>query len=142
VTQSDYRPPSNMVTETFWEATHDRRLLLQRCRDCALPVHHPREACPRCLGQDLDWFECEGRGVLHAVSVHHRPFEVMDRTECPYVVALVDLDEGVRFLADLVGPGSLDAAAGDRVELTWKQVADGFHLPMFVLVDAVGGRVA
>jgi uncharacterized OB-fold protein len=115
---------------------------VQRCRDCSLPVHHPREACPRCLGQDLDWFESSGRGVIHAVSIHYRPFEVMEGTECPYVVALVDLDDGVRYLANLVGSGSCDAAAGDRVQLTWAPVADGFHLPMFVVEDEAGGDVA
>ena len=139
MTQSDYRPPRKPLTEPFWAATRDRRLLLQRCEDCDLPVHHPREACPRCLGQNLGWFESTGQGAVHAVSVHHRPFEVMDATECPYVVAFVDLDDGVRFLANLIGSGSREASAGDRVELTWKPIADGLHLPMFVLAGAEGG---
>jgi uncharacterized OB-fold protein len=136
VTQADYRPPANPTTEPFWEATRARRLLLQHCRDCRRPVHHPREACPHCLGHDLDWAESHGGGVVHAVSVHHRPFEVMDADECPYVVAFVDLDDGVRYLSNIVGPGRLDASVGDRVSLAWTAVADGYHLPVFTLVSA------
>ncbi len=48
-------------------------------------------------------------------------------------MALVDLDEGVRTLTNIVGVGSEAAAVGDRVEVAWEPLADGRHLPVFVL---------
>ncbi|MEU8825361.1 OB-fold domain-containing protein [Streptomyces sp. NPDC048636] len=135
MSQTDYLPPARPATAPYWEATRSRVLVLQRCRACGLLIHHPREACPNCLGQDFAWQASTGRGVVHAVSVHHRPFEVMGPEECPYVVAFVELDEGVRFLSNIVGADRLAAAAGDRVRLVWKPVAEGYHLPVFARED-------
>jgi uncharacterized OB-fold protein len=51
--------------------------------------------------------------------------------DCPYVVAFVDLDDGVRFLANVVEADLDRVEVGDRVELAWVPVADGYHLPAF-----------
>jgi uncharacterized OB-fold protein len=131
VTQSEFLPTPSEATRPYWEGTRERRLLLQWCPSCQRHVHHPREACPGCLGQDLQWVESAGTGTVHAASVHHRPFEAMSAEDCPYVVAFVDLDEGVRFLSNVVDADPGTVRAGDRVELTWRAVADGYHLPVF-----------
>jgi uncharacterized OB-fold protein len=131
VSQADFRPRPTDATGPYWAGTRERRLLLQWCADCGRFVHHPREACPGCLGTNLTWRESRGGGAVHALSVHHRPFEAMGPEDCPYVVAFVDLDEGVRFLANLVGAAPESFAVGDRVALTWTPVADGYHLPAF-----------
>jgi uncharacterized OB-fold protein len=131
MSQSDFRPQPTDATGPYWAGTRDRRLLLQWCDDCGGWVHHPREACPRCLGTNLSWRESAGTGAVHAVSVHHRPFEAMSAQDCPYAVAFVDLDDGVRFLANLVDAAPPSFAVGDRVELTWRPDADGYHLPAF-----------
>ncbi|MEU9706704.1 OB-fold domain-containing protein [Streptomyces sp. NPDC047981] len=131
--QTDFLPPSRPATAPYWEATRSRSLVLQRCQVCASLVHHPREACPNCLGQEFSWEPSTGTGSIHAVSVHHVPYGVMTRADCPYVVAFIDLDDGIRFLSNIVGPRRLSAAVGDRVRLTWKPVADGYHLPLFEL---------
>lgn len=140
MSQAAFRPAPSEATRPYWEATRDRRLLLQWCPSCRAHVHHPREACPRCLGQDLTWVESAGGGVVHAASVHTRPFGAMGAEDCPYVVAFVDLDDGVRFLANVVAPDPGQVRVGQRVELTWVPVADGYHLPAFRPADAPGGR--
>ncbi|MFD5574485.1 Zn-ribbon domain-containing OB-fold protein [Streptomyces cadmiisoli] len=139
MSQTDFLPPDRPATAPYWDATRSRTLLLQRCGPCGQLIHHPREACPRCLAQDFVWGASTGRGSVHAVSVHHRPFEVMDAGECPYVVAFVDLDEGVRFLSNIVGADRLTASPGDRVRLVWKPVAGGHALPQFE-VDRTADR--
>lgn len=131
MSQASFRPRPTDATGPYWDATRDRRLVLQWCLDCEAFVHHPREACPRCLGQNLTWRESAGAGTVHALSVHYRPFGAMSNEDCPYIVAFIDLDEGVRFLANLVEVKPEDAAVGDRVELTWIPVAEGYHLPAF-----------
>jgi uncharacterized protein len=131
VSRADFRPTPTDATGPYWAATRERRLLLQWCPACAAHVHHPREVCPRCLSRELDWRESAGTGTVHALSVHHRPFEAMTAEDCPYVVAFVDLDDGVRFLANLVDAPVDSHAVGDRVTLTWVPVGDGYHLPAF-----------
>lgn len=131
MSRRSWTPPISDATSPYWEATRSRELLLQRCARCGQFIHHPREACPTCLSRELTWQTSTGSGVVHASSIHRRPFPPMDAEDCPYVVAFVDLDEGVRFLANVVDVEPEHVCRGMRVRLTWTLVADGYHLPQF-----------
>jgi uncharacterized OB-fold protein len=136
--QSDFTPSPSEATQPYWDATKEQRLVLQRCESCDRYVHHPREACPSCLGAELSWVQATGSGTIHALSVHTVPFEAMGKEDCPYVVAFIDLDEGVRFLSNVVGEARTEARAGDRVQLAWQPVQSGYHLPVFVPTSESG----
>ena len=116
-------------SEPFWEASRDRRLVLQWCTECDQPVHYPRSFCPRCNGSSLEWREASGLGTVHAVTVEHRP-ETMGGQE-PYAVALVDLDEGARLMANVVGCPPERATIGLRVRAVWEALEDGRNLVLF-----------
>jgi hypothetical protein len=129
---SDFKriePPTTEVAEPFWDATRDGRLLLQWCTDCGVPVWYPREVCPGCLGSGLEWRETGGQGVVYACTVEHTA--QTPALEAPYVVALVELDEGVRLLSNVVGCPPDQVAVGDRVRVTWEPLSDGRQLPLF-----------
>src|SRR5207247_1661829 len=93
-------PPTTETTAPFWDATRERRFLLQWCTACEAPVFYPRDVCPRCLGTALDWREASGRGTVYAVSVQHRAANPTMSERVPYAVALVDLEEGVRIMSN------------------------------------------
>ncbi len=126
-----FEPPESHEAEPFWAATRDRRLVLQWCRTCEAPIHYPREACPRCLGDELEFRPAAGCGIVYAVSVMPKPANPLMTGREPYAVALVDLDEGVRMMSNIVGvePGSVDV--GMEVRVTWERLSDGRHLPLF-----------
>ena len=124
-----FEPPISEVAEPFWDATHQGRLLLQWCTACERPVWYPREVCPRCLGSTLEWRESQGRGVVYACTVEHKA--QTRALEAPYVVALVELDEGVRLLSNVVGCPPDRVTVGDRVRVTWEPLSDGRRLPLF-----------
>lgn len=126
-----FEPRSTEVSEPFWRATRERRLIMQWCRSCEQVVFYPREVCPCCLGSDLEWRDSQGTGTVYAFSVHYRTGspEMMDRT--PYVVALVDLTEGARLMTNIVGCDPDDIGVGMGVQVTWELLADGRHLPLF-----------
>jgi hypothetical protein len=123
--------PATAVSAPFWDATRSQRLILQWCRACARPVHYPRELCPRCLGDDLEWREASGRGAVYACSVMHQAGNPMMQEEVPYPVALVELDEGVRMMTNIVGTAPDDVRIGMRVAVTWEPLTDGRNLPLF-----------
>jgi uncharacterized OB-fold protein len=125
------QPPITEASAPFWEATRSKRLLAQRCADCGTWVWYPRTACTACLSPELRWTEIAGRGIVYAVSVHHRPGvpELKDRT--PYAVALVELDEGVRMLSNVVNCAPDAVQVGQRVVASWEPLADGRHLVVF-----------
>lgn len=128
---SRFEPPESEATAPFWTATRDRRLVLQWCRSCEAPIHYPREVCPSCLGDDLEFRDASGRGTVYAVSVMPKPANPLMAGREPYAVALVDLAEGVRLLTDVVGVDPWTVAVGTAVEVTWEPLSDGRHLPLF-----------
>jgi len=127
------QPPTSPAAEPFWDATRRRQLVVQWCTTCERPIHFPREACPRCLGAALEFRPSTGRGAIYAISVMPVPANATMAGREPYLVALVDLDDGVRMMSNIVGDGALDAQIGAAVSIEWEPLADGRHLPLFVL---------
>lgn len=122
-------PPVTPTTETFWEATRERRLILQWCPACNRAIFFPRDVCPSCLGPDLEWRPASGKGRVYSYTVEYRPQN--PNLAAPYTVALIDLDEGVRVMSNLVNCPPEAAAVDLPVTVTWEELSDGRHLPMF-----------
>ena len=99
-------PSATPLSEPFWEATRSKQLLVQRCEECGAAVWYPRERCSSCLGDQLRWTESTGDGTVYAFNVMRRPGNPMMADEVPYVLALVDLDEGYRMATNIVGCGA------------------------------------
>ncbi len=129
-----FRPPTSPASEPFWEATREPRFVIQWCVPCDRPIHFPREACPGCLGTDLDFRAASGRAVVYAVSVMAKPANPTMDGRGPYVVALVELAEGVRMLTNVITPDPYSVVVGDAVTVAWEPLTDGRHLPVFVPV--------
>ena len=93
--------------------------------------------CPGCWGGELSWQPMSGSGTLWTFTEVHVPF--YDDTwaeDVPYVVAVVELDEGPRLLANLVAPDMASLAIGDRVEATFEDRPEHVTLPMFQVVPS------
>mgnify|MGYP006177050379 CR=1 FL=1 len=60
---SDDTERANVVvlSEPFWRATKDHKLMLQRCANGHV-FYYARTHCPECLSRDTEWFEASGRG--------------------------------------------------------------------------------
>jgi uncharacterized OB-fold protein len=110
-------PVPDAVTRPFWDGVAEGVLRIQRCRGCDRHVFYPRAVCPFCMDADLEWMEASGAGVVHSFTVVHRaPPDYRD--EVPYVVALVDLAEGVRMMTRLVDVAPDRVTVGMPVEVT------------------------
>ncbi|MCO5992252.1 Zn-ribbon domain-containing OB-fold protein [Actinoallomurus rhizosphaericola] len=94
-------PRPSALTAPYWEACQRGELAVQRCRGCGRRVHLPEPACPYCGGTDLPYETVSGRGSVHTFSVVHRAF--LPGFEVPYVIAWIDLEEGVRAFGGVVG---------------------------------------
>src|SRR5690242_12608965 len=99
-----WQPPRpDADTRPYWAAAADGVLLLQRCTACATRRFYPRLLCPECHSDDHTWQEASGRGSVYSYSVVHRAPSPALQGEAPYVVALIDLDEGVRMFSRVLG---------------------------------------
>ncbi|HSB94911.1 MAG TPA: OB-fold domain-containing protein [Spongiibacteraceae bacterium] len=84
----------------FWEGVKEGRLLIQQCSDCSALRQPPGPMCPHC--QSLQWHakQASGRGTVYSWIVSRHPTE-LDAN--PRIVALIDLEEGVRMVSNLRG---------------------------------------
>jgi acetyl-CoA acetyltransferase/uncharacterized OB-fold protein len=129
--QTRFAPPESDAGAPFWEATRARRLVLPWCTACERPHWFPRDACPHCLGDTIVWREASGRGVVHACSTMPKAALPGLVGHVPYVVALVDLAEGVRVMTNVVGCPADEVHVGQAVAATWEALEDGRHLLVF-----------
>lgn len=125
------QPQANADSLPYWNAARERRLLIRRCKACGERHFMPRHLCPYCWSDQLEWVESKGIGQIHSYSVVHRAPTAMFSAAAPYVIALVDLDEGVRMFANVVGADALEVTIGDRVRVTFEDRGDGAMLPQF-----------
>jgi uncharacterized protein len=125
-------PEPSEVTEGFWAAARQGRLVIQRCDSCGVLRHYPQPRCPHCLSTGWDWTEIAGRGVIHSFTVTHQAFHPSWADRVPYVVATVELDDGVRMVTDLDEPAEA-VAIGAPVEVFFDCIDEGHTLPRFRL---------
>ena len=129
---SRIEPPVTSLAEPYWEATRRKELLAQRCAACHRFVWYPREACPGCLSTDLDWTPVMGTGTIYTFNVMRKPGNPMMGDEVPYVIALVDLEEGIRMTTNIVDADPRALRCEQPVEVDWSvELSDGRRLPVF-----------
>lgn len=110
----------------FWNGCAAGELRYQRCRACAAVLSYPRAFCPHCGATDLEWRKSRGSGTVYALTRVERAPSDEFRALAPYVIVLVDLDEGYRMMAH----GAPGLSIGARVQVTFFE-HEGRHLPRF-----------
>lgn len=108
---------------TFEQGLAAGRLTYQQCTHCGRVQVYPRTHCAQCHHGDLAWMASAGRGTLVSHTTVHRPANPAFRERAPYVLALVDLDEGFRVMTNIDPIRPL--AIGDAVEIGVAPDADG-----------------
>lgn len=117
------RPAVNRDTEYFWEGCRQGELRIQRCGGCGLLRHPPGPMCPECGATKPKYLVSDGYGVVYSYVVHHHP--QVPGKQTPFVIALIELDEGVRMLGELAGEPSI----GLPVEVVFTKVDDELTMP-------------
>lgn len=122
-------PSTSPDTQFFWDGVKERRLLIQRCRGCGRLRHPPRPMCPHCNSLAWDTVESSGRGEVYSFVMPQHPRYPW--FEYPYIVALVQLDEGTRIVSNLHDVRPEDVTIGMRVEVCYEELDGGLVLPLF-----------
>jgi len=125
-------PDATPETREFWEGAKRHELRIQRCNACGRAYFYPRPFCPHCSSKDVEWFTASGKGKLHTYIINHRPaYGFQDAV--PYVIAIVELDEGPRMMTNIVGvePAPENLPIDMPVEVSWQQESDEVTLPLF-----------
>lgn len=124
-------PIANPDSQAYWDGARQDRLLIRKCMSCGEVHFLPRHMCPACWSTDLNWVEASGRGTIHSYTVIHRAPLPEFADKVPYVIALIDLEEGPRMMTNILGEDALDARIGDAVEVCFEVRGDGAKVPQF-----------
>ena len=108
----------------FWAAVNESRFLIQHCCDCKQTQFYARSICTHCKGNRLEWKESSGSGKVASFSIVHRaPLDAF-RADAPYVLALLDLEEGVRFMCNVINCDPGTVKIGDAVKVVYEDRAN------------------
>ena len=122
-------PETDGMASAFWAGAAEKRLLIQRCKDCGSFQHYARPRCLSCNGRNLEMVEAGGRGQIYSfTAVQRSPYEDLPS---PYIVALVRLQEGVVMLSHIVDCSPGEIRCDQEVELKFQEIADGVSVPVF-----------
>ena len=123
-------PLPDADTAEYWRAAHEGRLLVQRCTACTKAQLYPRDRCRHCRGE-VRWEEASGRGTVYSFTVVRQNYIRPFRDWIPYVVALVDLEEGPRVMTNVVGCDPGEVHIGMPVRARFEVVSDAAGIALF-----------
>jgi len=122
-------PQPTSLSRPHWDGCRDGVLRVQKCSACETIVFIPQPICTGCQGDTLEWIDSSGRGTIYSYTIVHRP--PRPAFEVPYVVAIVELEEGWHMLTNVIGCKPGDIRVGMPVCVAFRRMSEEITLPMF-----------
>ena len=125
--------PITPETKPFWDGLREGKLMIPRCGDCGRPFFYPRIVCPHCQSRNVGWMQASGRGTLYSFEIAYQTISRTFKVKPPYVLAMVELEEGPRMLSNLVNvePDPKKIRCEMPVEIVYSKLTDEVTLPLF-----------
>jgi uncharacterized OB-fold protein len=127
-------PKPTPWSQFFWDKCKEGKLYVQQCKDCKENIFFPKLYCPFCLSKDLTWFQASGKGRIYSFIVVYSYQPTAFDEDVPYVVAVIDLQEGVRMMSNIVDCDPEEVLCDAAVEVVFDPVTEDFTLPKFRLI--------
>lgn len=124
----------------FWKGLQDETVVLQQCDVCSQWVFYPRNHCPRCLETSLTWREVSGKGFLYSFTVARQPTAPHFADEVPQLLAIVELEQGVRMTSTLIHVEPAKLRVGLPLEPYFDHVSEEVTLLRFTSRSAEAGE--
>jgi len=123
-------PSSTDASQPFWEGCSLGVVRLRHCPACKLYYAPPRAICS-CGNARMTWVDASGHGKVFSYTIVHRAPDPAFKADLPYVIAIVELDEGAKLLSNVVGCPPDKVSVGMPLEACCQEVAAGIGLPRF-----------
>ena len=116
-------PKPTATTQPFWDGVKDGKLLVQYDPDSDSWQFYPRAISMKTGKRNLEWREASGTGTVYSFTETYVPMAGFE-DRVPYLLAMVDLDEGVRILANLVNVTADAVSIGMKVKVAFEKITD------------------
>lgn len=115
----------------FFEGARRGILMVQKCDQCGALRFPAHELCSKCLSSRASWVPVSGRGEIFSFNIMHQVYHPAFAAEVPYAVVVVKLEEGLKFISNLLGVKPHEIRIGLPVEVTFERAGDGVMVPQF-----------
>jgi uncharacterized OB-fold protein len=124
-------PEPTAFTKPFWDAAREHRLVIQRSKKTGQYVFYPRNVSPFGSDDELEWVEVSGRATVYSYTIARRPTAPQWADHGPYVIAIVQLEEGPHMTANIVDCQPEAVKVGMPVVATYDDVTPEVTLVQF-----------
>ena len=127
-------PEVNTLTRPFWDSCNKHELRMQFCKMCNDWIWYPKAWCPSCGNREtLEWRRLSGNGTVYSFTVIR---QVIDNSpafqaDLPFVIGLIELEEGPRIYLNATGAKPEEVAIGDKVSVYFEDATAEISLPKF-----------
>ena len=113
----------------FWEFCQEKKLVFQKCKNCG-KIRWPYSiACPECYSFDYEYYESKGIGKIYTYAIFHMAFDKKFKDKVPYVIAVIELENGVKFLSNIINTTFEKIECNKDVKLVWDN-----NIPKFEVI--------
>ena len=133
MTQPSPQRPAPLIAASakpYWDAARDGVLLVAYCAECGHLTQYGRPFCEVCLAAPMSWRPASGTGHVYSYTVIRRSRDPFFAERVPYVLGIVELDEGIRMLTEIVGLAPDDVRIGMPVRVCFEPAGD-CSVPLF-----------
>jgi uncharacterized protein len=124
-------PAPTPVTAPYWDGLKEGRIRVQKCLDCDEWVFYPRSRCSHCLSDRLEWRDVSGDATLYTFTIARQPTSPHFAQDVPQLLAVVELEGGIRMTTTLVRVEESDIRVGMRLKPWFDRVNDEITLLRF-----------
>ena len=118
-------------TKVFWDGCKKGELIIQQCNSCNEYQFYPRGICSNCWTTDIKWVHSTGRGKVWTYTITYQNRTPGFAEDVPYVLALVELEEGVKMFTNIIECDPKEVKIGMDVEVTFVRANNFITIPYF-----------
>jgi uncharacterized OB-fold protein len=137
-----FLPHPSPTSRVYWEGCRKHQLLIQHCSACGHYQFYPRSFCTCCMAREPAWEQASGLGTVASWTVVRRPVSEAYAAQTPYVIALIELDEGPVMMSQVTGCDVDGVRSGMRVEVAFEAWSEQVTMPVFRLAQPAAPAAA
>jgi uncharacterized protein len=115
----------------FFDGAREGRLMVQQCDSCGTLRFPAHDMCSKCNSTASRWVPVSGRGEIFSFNIMHQVYHPGFAGQVPYAVVVVELEEGCKFVSNLLGVKPHDITCGMPVEVVFEKLSDEVSMPKF-----------
>jgi uncharacterized protein len=115
----------------FFDGAREGRLMVQKCDSCGTMRFPAHDMCSKCNSTASRWVPVSGRGEIFSFNIMHQVYHPGFAGQVPYAVVVVELEEGCKFVSNLLGVKPHDIKCGMPVEVVFEKLSDEVSMPKF-----------